>query len=277
MTKNNLPNVSIVMPTYNGERYIEEAIESCLKQTYKNIELIIIDDGSIDNTSNIVKKIHDPRVRFITQNQNSGLALTLNKGFKYSTGDYLTWTSDDNTYEPDAIEIMVRCLEKFEDVDFIYTNYYLVEEEGEEKKPIYVDFPHNLLECSCVGPCFMYRRKVYEKIGNYNPKFFLAEDYDYWIRIFKSRFKMMPINKFLYRYRFHQYSKTYKYGADASFKQAMEIRNKYFKGYRFKKYIISQFDFLRGKLIWRKEWLKEKHPIILRYITYLKNELQRIK
>ncbi len=277
MTKNNLPSVSIIMPTYNGERYIAEAIDSCLKQTFNNIELIILDDGSTDNTSNVVKEINDSRIRLISLNHNSGLALALNQGFMCSIGDYLTWTSDDNTYEPEAIDIMVDYLEKDREVDFIYSNYYLIDEEDKEIKPIYVDFPYNLLEGNCIGPCFMYRRKVYEQIGDYNPKFFLAEDYDYWIRIFKSGLKMMSIDKFLYKYRLHQYSKTAKYGADVSFKQAMKIRSKYFKGYCFKKFFISRSDVLRGIFIWRREWLKEKCPIIVKSLTSMKNELKRIK
>lgn len=262
MDTNNPPKVSIVMPTYKGEKYIKKAIESCLHQTYKNIELIVVDDGSTDNTASIVDGVRDPRVRFVQLEQNSGTAVALNKGFSLSVGDYLTWTSDDNLYEPDAIKVMVDYLEKYKEVDFVYTNYYRTDEKGEMTECMSVEPPHRLVEHNCIGPCFMYRRRVYERIGDYNPEPFLTEDYEYWIRIFKSGLKMVSIDKFLYRYRLHPDSKTGHYGADTPFKQAMHIRDRYFKGYRFKKFFVSRFNILKGKFIWRREWLRKRRPLL---------------
>jgi len=275
MDTNNPPKVSIVMPTYNGEKYIKKAIESCLHQTYKSIELIVVDDGSTDNTAKFAKGVGDSRLKFIRLKQNSGLAVALNKGFTLSTGEYLTWTSDDNLYESKAIETMVNHLGKYKEVDFVYANYYRTNENGEITECMFVEPPHRLVEHNCIGPCFMYRRRVYERIGNYNPEPFLTEDYEYWIRIFKSGLEMVPIDKFLYRYRLHPGSKTGRYGADTPFEQAMHIRDRYFKGYRFKKFFISRFNILRGKFIWRREWLRKRHPLIVRPLSFLKDEFHK--
>lgn len=277
MDINSLPKVSIVLPTYNGQKYVKEAIESCLNQTHRNIELIIVDDGSTDATAKIVSKIEDSRIRFTQLKQNSGSSVALNNGFSLSTGEYLTWTSDDNLYESNAIEVMVSYLGKNKDVDFVYANYHFIDKDGIIIKSMPVEPPCNLLERNCIGPCFMYRRKIYEAIGEYNPFLFRTEEYEYWLKILKSKYKMLPINRFLYKYRLHPNSKTGRYGAEASFNLAMQIRDKYFKGYRLKKFFVSRFNILKGKFIWRKQWLKEKHPLIAKPLIFLKNELIKIK
>jgi len=99
--------VTIVLPTFNGSRYIRQSIESCLNQTYRNIELIIIDDGSTDNTIEIINSYRDDRLRLIQFEENLGHIAALNYGFSVSTGDFLTWTSDDDYYALDAISQMV--------------------------------------------------------------------------------------------------------------------------------------------------------------------------
>ena len=106
--------VSIVLPTYNGEQYIRESIDSVISQTYKNWELIVVDDCSKDNTSKIVEEYvnKDKRIRLIKNDINQKLPASLNIGFSYANGEYYTWTSDDNKYKPDAIQTMVNTLEK---------------------------------------------------------------------------------------------------------------------------------------------------------------------
>src|SRR3990170_3452478 len=104
------PKVSIVLPTYNGEKYIRQSIDSCLNQTHENIELIIVDDCSIDNTPEIIKSYKDSRVKSLRHDQNKFLPHALNTGFSNATGEYLTWTSDDNYYAKEAIEKMVSFL-----------------------------------------------------------------------------------------------------------------------------------------------------------------------
>ena len=101
------PKVSIVLPTYNGAKYIRQCINSCLNQTYNNIELIIVDDGSKDETPDIIKSYKDERIKYIMHARNLGLPYALNTGFRNAVGEYLTWTSDDNYYTKKAIETML--------------------------------------------------------------------------------------------------------------------------------------------------------------------------
>jgi len=203
--------VSIVLPTFNGSRYIRQSIESCLSQTYKNFELIIVNDGSTDSTPNIIRSYKDSRITFIQHEENQGLPKSLNTGFSHSNGGYLTWTSDDNYYHPSAIETMVTRLEQNRYVDFIYANYWWVNESNEVKGKFIVAEPQELVRYDCIGACFLYRREVYERIGDYNHDLRPAEDYDYWLRAAKV-FNFQPLNCFLYYYRIHQQSLTGKQG-----------------------------------------------------------------
>src|SRR5438552_1877085 len=100
--------VSIVLPTYNRAHFLAGAIRSCLAQTYRNLEVIVVNDGSSDDSSRIVHEFarEDRRVRYVYQ-QNQKLPAALNTGHRLARGSYLTWTSDDNRFDPDAVELMV--------------------------------------------------------------------------------------------------------------------------------------------------------------------------
>jgi glycosyltransferase involved in cell wall biosynthesis len=197
-----LPKVSIILPTHNGAKYIRKSIESCLNQTYKNIELIIVDDGSTDETPEIIRSFKDERIKHFRHKKNAGLPNALNTGFANSHGEYLTWTSDDNYYLATAIEELLAFLRKNSDVDFVYADYWVhYFETGYEELRRLPD-PNNLAKENCVGACFLYTRRVYEAVGNYDPRYRLVEDYDYWIRIF-NRFKTKHYLKPLYVYGEH--------------------------------------------------------------------------
>lgn len=204
--------VSIILPTYNGSRYIRQSIESCLKQTFRNIELIIVDDGSSDETARIVSGYDDTRLRYLRHDNNRGLAEALNTGFTNSTGEYLTWTSDDNYYTENALEEMVRFAQTYADVDFVYAENYVIDHNDRNGTPAIRrnEVPEWLKVDNGIGGCFLYKREVYEAVGEFNPRMFLAEDYDYWIRVWKA-FRMQRLFKRLYYYRFHKNSLTGKH------------------------------------------------------------------
>ena len=105
-----MPKVSIVLPTYNGSAFITEAIDSILNQTFSDFELIIVNDCSTDNTFQLCKDYaqKDKRIKLISNSTNLKLPASLNVGFSYATGEYFTWTSDDNYYKDNAIEKMVN-------------------------------------------------------------------------------------------------------------------------------------------------------------------------
>ena len=122
--------VSIVLPIYNGEKYMRQSIDSVIAQTYTNWELLIVDDGSTDGTAAIAMEYaeKDARIRYHKNPQNMRLPRTLNRGFSLAKGDYLTWTSDDNYYYPTAIEKMVNCL-KNDQREFVFASCDIIDED----------------------------------------------------------------------------------------------------------------------------------------------------
>jgi glycosyltransferase involved in cell wall biosynthesis len=218
--------VSIVLPTYNGSMYIRQSIDSCLSQTYKNIELIIVDDGSSEDIEQIVRSYNDDRIFYFRHSRSLGLPDALNTGFSHTMGKYLTWTSDDNFYDTKAIEVMVKFLEENSKIDFVYTNYYAVDENGKILESIMVDSPKVLDRKDCIGPCFLYKRKIYEKIGGYDSNFILVEDYEYWLRV-REQFRMQKLNEYLYFYRRHEESLSSQNKSALIEEQAAKASRKY--------------------------------------------------
>src|SRR5206468_12088636 len=147
--------VSIVLPTYNRAPMILRAISSCLEQTYRNIEVLVVDDGSTDETPEIVQRVaqHDPRVRYIRQ-ENAKLPAALNTGFRAARGALLTWTSDDNAYEPNAIEVMVDYLHEHPETGLVYCDCQIVDSQGELMRIKRRQPPTAIGKTNVVGACF---------------------------------------------------------------------------------------------------------------------------
>lgn len=204
----NLKLVSIILPVHNGARYLEDAIKSVLSQTYTNLELIIVDDKSTDNSLNIAKKYQliDKRVKIIINEENIKLPKSLNRGFEVAQGDFLTWTSDDNVYYQDAIEEMVHSLEDNKEYDFVYADMKKIDSVGSCLGYSKSEAKHMFLY-NCIGACFLYRKKCKDTVGVYDSNLFLVEDYDYWIRI-AQQYQILHLSKVLYSYRFHENSLT---------------------------------------------------------------------
>jgi len=206
------PLVSIVLPTYTRAQLLRHAIRSVLGQTYRNFELIVIDDNSRDDTPEVVRSFGDPRIRYYRNEENLKLPRGLNKGFGLAQGEYLTWTSDDNLYAPEAIGRMAAVL-RGGDCDFVFADYFdfwrLDERTGEPVEPRRVKLPDVLRmeEGNNVGACFMYTRAVYEAVGSYDPELYLVEDYDYFIRVLQ-RFSARHIPEALYYFGRHDDSLT---------------------------------------------------------------------
>lgn len=199
--------VSIVLPIYNGTRYIASSIESILEQNYANWELIIVNDCSTDDTLSICNKYakKDSRISVFSNERNLKLPKTLNEGFSRATGDYYTWTSDDNLYKPSAIGTLVAALEDNPGVSMVYSDYTNIDADGNIIGETRLQKPEFLVTGNVCGACFLYTAEISATVGEYDPNMFLAEDYDYWLRIHKDG-KLMHINDNLYLYRRHSES-----------------------------------------------------------------------
>lgn len=200
-----MPKISIVLPSYNGQKYIRQSIESVINQTFKDWELIVVNDCSSDRTKEIVKEYlsKDRRINLINNDMNYKLPRSLNIGFEAARGEYLTWTSDDNLYKPFAVEKMLQFLETNKQYFMVRADMEMIDDMG--KRISYSPEFRNgsIYMQNYVGACFLYRRQVMEKVGEYDTALFGVEDYDYWLRAYEIFGEIASISEPLYEYRVH--------------------------------------------------------------------------
>jgi glycosyltransferase involved in cell wall biosynthesis len=187
--------VSIVIPCYRGERYLAEAIESCLAQTYRAIEIVVVNDASPDSCQAIAERFAqtDPRVRVVSRSQNGGVSRAFNDGFAAARGDYLTRLAQDDVFEPDTVERMVaRLSEAGPKAGLVYCDFTEIDDSGRTvRESIRTPPPeHVLVYGNRMGLCVMWTREVWRTVGGFDPDFDAAEDYEYWLRV-TSRFGLV--------------------------------------------------------------------------------------
>ncbi|MEN9582154.1 MAG: hypothetical protein RL641_108 [Candidatus Parcubacteria bacterium] len=189
--------VSIIMPTYNGSARILSAIESILAQTYTNWELIIVDDGSTDDTKGIVVNFstHDSRIIYIKNEANLGIQKSLNRGISMAKGDYIARLDDDDTWNDIAkLEMQVGIFEKEQSCVLVGTGAILVNESGQETMRYLLpatdrEIRNTLHRKNCfIHSSVMFRRDIAVKLGGYEESQDLrhVEDYDFWLRMGKE-------------------------------------------------------------------------------------------
>lgn len=201
--------VSVLMPVYNGELYIREAINSILNQTYTNFELIIVNDASDDKTGEIIKTLHDPRIRVFQNNQRLGLAANRNKSLSLATGDYIAILDADDISYKYRLELQVQFLN--EHAKYSVCGSWAVVIDGTGKKVAQWHFPQDAksiaarfyIQFPLVHSSVMYRKSVVQKASlTYDAKFAPAEDYDFCFKLMKKHFAyILPRN--LVKYRLH--------------------------------------------------------------------------
>ena len=206
----NYPLVSIVIPAYNHATYISEAVNSVLNQTYPNIELIVINDGSTDHTNEILSKLCG---RFYYESQpNMGQSLTLKKGWDLAKGEYLSYLSADDILEKDAITELVLALSTNQDCIVVYPDFKLIDPNSKFVRSVKTpDYNHDLMasdvECP-IGPGALFKKSAYIKTGPWNTALRQMPDYDFWLRMSQhGHFSRVP--KELAGYRVHEGSQTY--------------------------------------------------------------------
>ncbi|MHC4680535.1 MAG: glycosyltransferase [Planctomycetota bacterium] len=200
------PLVSVIMPAYNAVDYIMEAIESVLIQNYRNFELLIINDGSTDNTEEIVLGFKDERIRYYRQ-ENRGLAATHNVGIKQSRGEFIIKLDCDDMMVPDFIAKHLQEFEKHPEADLIYCDDCLIDEDSKPirviERPEYTDRKLLIRDLFRGGfPVVPFRtcirRSVFDKIGFFDEELLVGEDYDMMRRFIKQALKAHHLKAPLY-------------------------------------------------------------------------------
>ena len=197
--------ISVIIPTFNRVRSIEKAVMSVLKQTYGELECIVVDDCSTDNTEEIVKGLRDERIRYIKNSKNVGAAKARNIGIKMAEGEFIAFNDSDDIWQENKIELQLELLKYDSNFGMVYCPYYLhAGKQIRQIPPSYIpieemqgDIFKRLLKNNIIGtPTILIRRECLERIGEFNEQLFASEDYELVLRV-AEKFKIGCVNECL--------------------------------------------------------------------------------
>ena len=202
------PKISVVMSVYNGARYLKEAIDSILNQTFTDFEFLIVDDCSNDNSPQILKEYSekDNRIKIITNEFNLGLTKNLNKMIKDSKGEYLARFDCDDVSLPNRFEEQVKFLDPHTNVAMISSWANIMNEQGKIFKTIKYPIENIELKKALIKynpffhPSVMMRKSAVENVGPYDESWRFAQDYELWLRI-SEKYEIANVPKVLLNYR----------------------------------------------------------------------------
>jgi len=192
MGKGKNPTVSVIIPTYNRAHLVGRAIRSVLNQTYQDFEIIVVDDGSTDNTEEVVKGFNDGRIRYIRHDKNKGGAAARNTGIKVARGEYIAFLDSDDEWLARKLEKQMALFETSDSrVGVIYCRWYVVDDDAgfvkqdKDQALCRGHIWHTLLEGSCAifTPLAIVRRECFENCGGFDESLPSYQDLDLWLRI----------------------------------------------------------------------------------------------
>lgn len=193
-----MPTISVVIPSYNHEKYISEAIQSVLDQTYQDFEIVITDDGSSDNSVQIIKQFADPRIKLFVFSENKGACLAINNSIENSTGEFIAVLNSDDIFLPNKLEIQLNFLNNHSEIGAVFSYAKIIDEDSNNfqgdhfYKNIFIQPNRSRFEwlnyffyngnCLC-HPSILIRRECYRNVGLYDPRFAQLPDFEFWIRL----------------------------------------------------------------------------------------------
>jgi glycosyltransferase involved in cell wall biosynthesis len=210
--------VTVLMSVYNGERYLREAIESILNQTFADFEFLIVNDGSTDASQSIIAAYDDPRIRLVNNPTNIGLAKSLNRGMRLAKGMFVARQDADDISEPERLERQTKFLQDNPQIALVGSWYREIEANGRLRDQVRLPADQTELQwallfyCPFVHSGVMLRKTLFwQEIGLYNEAFLYAEDHELWLRT--SRHHLLTnYPAYLVRYRLNPHSMSETYG-----------------------------------------------------------------
>lgn len=200
------PKITVFMPVYNTEKYLNEAIESILNQTYKNFEFLIIDDGSTDESLNIIKSFKDDRIRVYANKVNKGLPYTRNLGLTLANGKYIAFMDSDDISELNRLEIEVRFLEKNKEYDIVSSKAYIGKKNINKIRNKNLDILNLkfMVKNVIINSTAMLRMDFIKKYNiRYRKECFVAQDYSFWVDCAKYT-NIVVLSDYLLTYRIRE-------------------------------------------------------------------------
>lgn len=193
--------VSIITPAYNAGPFLEKCILSVKNQTYKDIEHVIVNDGSKDNTQEIAEKYSKEYNLKLINQENRGIAYSMTRGFKEASGDIFAWIDADNYYNLDIVEKVIKIFESDKTIDVVYGNVDVIDEVNKKSHtyfpPSDISFEKALIYATGaipVQPAVFFKKEIFEKVGGFDSKYRIAGDYDFWLKALKDKPKLYYYN-----------------------------------------------------------------------------------
>jgi glycosyltransferase involved in cell wall biosynthesis len=184
-----MPKVSVIIPTFNRERLVGRAIESVFQQTYTDYEIVVVDDGSTDNTTDVLKRFNG-KIRYFYQ-KNAGISGARNRGLREATGEYIAFLDSDDTWVPEKLAVQVEVLDRDKEVGITYSRMLILNEDGKRcgYKPDEKtgrDFLELIeIRGDIATSTVMTRKECFDRVGTFDPDLPPMEDFDMWLRIAK--------------------------------------------------------------------------------------------
>ncbi len=211
MKKEYLPKISIVTPSYNQGQFLEDTIQSVLNQGYSNLEYIIIDGCSTDNSVEIIKKYADKLAYWVSE-PDSGQSEAINKGFRRAGGEILAWINSDDVYYPGVLARIAKYFTNHSEIDFLFGYHDDIDENGRVfRKGTYLPYvPHAFRHgfAQICQPTSFWRRQVWEQCGPLDESIHLSMDYDLFCRVVKQGLCIRSIPIRVCQFRYHASSKS---------------------------------------------------------------------
>ena len=207
-----MPKLSVNIPCFNSGRFIRQTVESVINQTFQDLEIVIVDDGSHDNTKQIISSFKDARIRYFYKD-NEGLAFTRNKAIDLSDGEYIALLDHDDLWEPEKIEKQLEVFKKNNNLGLVFSDSYILE-NNHKKKFTYFDrikpkkgfiFEDLLFASSNFIPLssVIVRKDVFKDVGFFNPAFKIGEELELFLKV-AQLYEFDYIDKPLITYRLHE-------------------------------------------------------------------------
>ena len=203
-----MSRVTVLMAVYNAERYLRQAVESILKQTFRDLEFVIVNDGSTDGSRDIILSYTDERIRLFDNNRNLGLTLSLNRGLGLAQGTYVARQDADDVSRPERLEKQVDYLDRHPEVGLLGTWTEFIAEDGAFLGVWQTPLSHALIKwqllfANCLAhTSVVMRSSVVERVGGYSEYAFYAQDYDLWSRM-SLETQIANLSEFLVQNRVH--------------------------------------------------------------------------
>ncbi|HCX22618.1 MAG TPA: glycosyltransferase [Cytophagales bacterium] len=211
-SRDSWPRVSIITPSYNQDRFIEETIRSVLNQNYPNIEYVMIDGGSTDNSIDIIRQ-YEKDLAFWISEKDKGQSHAINKGWRRSTGEIVGYLNSDDTYEPNVFFHVVEFFKNHSEASMVYGNCNIIDEKSNIVDNNYLvnvpdfDLVDILTNNYIPQPTVFFRRRLLDEIGYLDESLHMAMDLDYWLRI-GLKYEVRHIDKILANFRIHSSNKS---------------------------------------------------------------------